>query len=191
MRWLVRRGPWLAALSFGMLFGFVDAVLGQEPGSSENTDKNAEMNTAQENTKPESPVPQAGSAPVTTHHWPVQLLKDFAGDQKDLWTSPKNLQFTDATWLVPAGGITAGLIATDADYSTHISHNPTTMSNYNTASNAGIAALAGGAGALWVLSYKNHNPHWRETGLLSGEAALNSFVMIEAMKYSLDRKSVV
>jgi membrane-associated phospholipid phosphatase len=187
MRWLVRRGPGLAAVALAMTFGFTGVVFGQEPESSDNTDKNGEMNSAQQKSTPDSPAPQSASVPVTTHRWTTQLLKDFAGDQKALWTSPKNLQFTDATWLVPVGGITGGLIATDADYSRHISHNPSTVSHYDTVSNAGIAALAGGAGALWVLSYKNHNSHWRETGFLSGEAAFNSFVMTEAMKYSFRR----
>jgi membrane-associated phospholipid phosphatase len=179
------RGPSLGAAVLGMILGFTGVAFGQEPESSDKTDKNGEMNTAQQKPIPDSPAPTG--APVVTHHWAVQLLKDFGGDQKSLWTSPKNLQFTDATWLVPAGGITAGLIATDSDYSMHISHNPNTMSHYDTISNAGIAALAGGAGALWVLSYKNHNSHWRETGLLSGEAALNSLVFTEAIKYSTGR----
>lgn len=179
-------GPSLGAAALGMILGVVGVAFGQEPESTDQPDKNGEMNTAQQKpTLPDSPAPT--SAPVATHHWAVQLLKDFGGDQKSLWTSPKNLQFTDATWLVPAGGITAGLIVTDSDYSRHISHNPNTMSHYNTISNAGIAALAGGAGALWVLSYKNHNSHWRETGFLSGEAALNSLVMTEAIKYSTRR----
>jgi membrane-associated phospholipid phosphatase len=187
MRLFNRRGPWLAAVSLGMILGFTATVFAQEPGGSDSTDQNEEMNSTQHKTPPESPAPQSGNAAVPKHHWTVQLLKDFAGDQKELWTSPKNLQFTDATWLVPAGGITAGLIATDSDYSRHLSRNPTTMSHYNTISNAGIAALAGGAGAMWVLSYKNHNSHWRETGFLSGEAALNSFIMTEALKYSMRR----
>jgi hypothetical protein len=179
-------GPSLGAAALGMILSFAGVAFGQEPESSDKSDKNGEMNTAKQKPIPDSPAPT--TAPVATHHWAVRLLKDFGGDQKSLWTSPKNLQFTDATWLVPAGGITAGLIATDSDYSRHISHNPTTMSHYKTISDAGIAALAGGAGALWVLSYKNHNSHWRETGFLSGEAALNSLVMTEAIKYSTGRE---
>jgi hypothetical protein len=178
-------GPTPGAAALGIILGLAGVAFGQEPESSDKTDKNSEMNTAQQKPIPDSPAPTG--APVATHHWTVKLLKDFAGDQKALWTSPKNLQFTDATWLVPAGGITAGLIVTDSDYSRHISHDPKTMSHYDNISNAGIAALAGGAGALWVLSYKNHNSHWRETGFLSGEAALNSFVMTEAIKYSTGR----
>ena len=41
---------------------------------------------------------------------------------------------------------------------------------------------------MWLLSYKTHNEHWRETGLLAGQAAINSLATIEAMKYSFGRQ---
>src|ERR1700681_150320 len=90
--------------------------------------------------------------------------------------------------MVSVCGIISAVVVTDAAYSRPPIHDPKTMSHYNTISNAGIAALAGGAGAMWMLSYKNHNSHWRETGFLSGEAALNSLVMTEAIKYSTGRE---
>ncbi|MGB7846095.1 MAG: capsule assembly Wzi family protein, partial [Candidatus Acidiferrum sp.] len=77
---------------------------------------------------------------------------------------------------------------TDADMSRHISHNPTTVSHYNTVSNADVGALLGGAGAMWLLSYPKHVQHWRETGFLAGEAVVNSLVVVEAMKYPLGRQ---
>ena len=112
----------------------------------------------------------------------------FLTDQKQIWTSPARLRWPDANWLLPLSGVTAGLFVTDADMSRHISHNPTTVSHFNTASNVGVAALLGGAGAMWLFSYPKHNEHWRETGFLAGEAALNSFVVVEAMKYPLGRE---
>jgi len=173
--------PWAVAL--GTILAVAGIARGQEP---ETTEKNGEMKTAQQ--KPGSGAqPVEAKVPAAKHNWLTERVKDFAGDQKALWTSPKNLQISDATWLLPVSGITAGLVVTDADYSRHISHDPKTMSHYNTISNAGIAALAGGAGAMWALSYKNHNSHWRETGFLAGEAAINSFVISEAMKYSFRR----
>jgi membrane-associated phospholipid phosphatase len=116
------------------------------------------------------------------------LGERFLIDQKQIWTSPAKLRWPDANWLLPLSGITAGMFVTDAEMSRHISHNPTTVSHYNTASNAGVAALIGGAGAMWLLSYPTHNQHWRETGFLAGEAVLNSFVVVEAMKYPLGRE---
>ena len=34
-----------------------------------------------------------------------------------MWTSPARLRLSDATWLVPLGGFTAALLATDTDIS--------------------------------------------------------------------------
>jgi hypothetical protein len=116
------------------------------------------------------------------------LGKEFLLDQKQIWTSPAKLRFSDMQWLVPLSGIAAGLFVTDTDYSNHLSHNPSTISHYKTVSDAGIGALIGGAGGMWLLGHVKHNEHWSETGFLAGEAALNSLVAVESFKYSLGRE---
>src|SRR5438477_10269345 len=116
------------------------------------------------------------------------LARDFLGDQEQIWKSPAKLRFPDTEWLVPLSGATAGLFVTDRDFSKHLSQNPTTISHYKTLSNAGVAALVGGAGGMWVMGHVSHNEHWSETGFLAGEAALNSLVMVEVLKYSLRRE---
>jgi len=116
------------------------------------------------------------------------LGKRFLEDQEQIWTSPMKVRFTDTQWLVPLSGITAGLFVTDATYSRHLSQNPTTINHYKTLSNAGVGALIGGAGGMWLLGHVRHNEHWSETGFLAGEAALNSLVAVEAFKYSLRRQ---
>src|SRR3989441_11841384 len=116
------------------------------------------------------------------------LGKRFLEDQEQIWTSPAKIRFSDTQWLVPLSGITAGLFATDTDYSKHLSQNPTTISHYKTLSNAGVGALIGGAGGMWVLGHVSHHEHWSETGFLAGEAALNSLVAVESFKYTLRRQ---
>src|SRR6266849_4672444 len=116
------------------------------------------------------------------------LVGRFIGDQREIWTSPAKLRFSDTEWLVPLSGITAGLMVTDRDFSKHLSHNPSTISRYNNLSNASVGALIGGAAGMWLLSHATHNEHWRETGLLAGEAALNSLVVVEGLKYPLGRR---
>src|SRR5216684_4223537 len=116
------------------------------------------------------------------------LGKRFLEDQKQIWTSPARLRFSDTDWLVPLSGITAGLFVTDRDFSKHLSLNPTTISHYKTLSNAGVGALIGGAGGMWLLGHVRHNEHWSETGFLAGEAAINSLVAVETLKYSLGRQ---
>ena len=116
------------------------------------------------------------------------LFGRFLADQRAIWTGPAQIRFSDMTWLVPAGGLTAGLLVTDRDFSAHLSHDPNAMSHYNTLSNAGLAALIGGAGGLWLMGHASHNKHWKETGFLAGEASINSLVAVEALKYSLRRQ---
>ena len=118
----------------------------------------------------------------------MSLVKNMTLDQRKLWASPAKLRFSDADWLVPAGGLAAVLFVTDRDVSLHLSHNPRTISRYNTISSAGVGALIGGVGGLWLLGHARHDEHWSETGVLAGEAALNSLVVVEGLKYSLRRE---
>lgn len=116
------------------------------------------------------------------------LVGSFVDDQQTIWTSPARLRFSGTEWLVPLSGITAGLFLTDRDFSKHLSRNPTTISYYKTLSNGGVVVLLGGAGGMWLWGQAKHNEHWSETGFLAGEAALNSLVAVERMKYSLRRE---
>src|SRR5213080_1765127 len=116
------------------------------------------------------------------------LARDFLGDHEQIWTSPAKLRFSDTEWLVPLSGITAGLFVTDRDFSKHLSQNRATISHYKTLSNAGVGALIGGAGGMWLLGYVSHNEHWSETGFLAGEAPLTSLVAVESFKYTLRRQ---
>jgi membrane-associated phospholipid phosphatase len=115
-------------------------------------------------------------------------MTDFVNDQKQIWTTPSRIRLSDANWLVPLGGITAGLFVTDRQYSASINQNPTTLKHYKSVSKYGIAGLIGGGAGLYLLSFPTHNERWRETGFLAGEAALNSLVTVEALKYSLGRE---
>ena len=137
-----------------------------------------------------NPQPKAGLNFADVHSpAPMKnLFAEFGQDQKQIWTSPARLHFADAGWLVPLGGITAGLFATDRQYSASLSMNPSTLRHYQTASNAGLAGLVGAGAGMYLMSFPTHNEHWRETGFLAGEAALNSLIPIEIMKYSFRRE---
>jgi membrane-associated phospholipid phosphatase len=115
-------------------------------------------------------------------------VKDFFQDQKQIWTSPARARFADATWLVPLAGLTAGLFATDRQFSASLPQNPSTLRHYRTVSDVGLASLAGAGAGLFLFSFPTHNEHWRETGLLAGEAAINALATTEAFKYSLRRQ---
>src|SRR5260370_17455008 len=137
--------------------------------------------------KQHASIPDQEPVPRSQHGF-LGLGKDFLLDQKLIWTSPARVRFSDAQWLVPISGITAGLMVTDREYSKHLSQNPSPISRYDNLSNVTLFTLIGGAGGMWLLSHATRNDHWRETGLLAGEAALNSFVVVEGLKYPLGRQ---
>jgi Capsule assembly protein Wzi/PAP2 superfamily len=109
-------------------------------------------------------------------------------DQKAIWTSPRRIRVGDASWLVPLGGLTAALFATDSDVSRHLNDSPSTIHRYQQISNYGIAAMAGGGAGLYFLGLVRHDEHERETGFLAGEAAVNGLLVTEALKYATRRE---
>ena len=115
-------------------------------------------------------------------------ISDLFEDQRKVWTSPFRTHPSDTVWLAPLTGVAAGLFVTDRQYSASLSQDPSTIRRYKNVSNAGIAGLAGGAAGLYLFSFPAHNEHWRETGFLAGEAALNSLITVEALKYSFGRE---
>lgn len=163
-----------------------DAPKVQQPAGPDSKDRDDSKSNS--GSAAQAPAPKPNAPPATSRYGLLNLGKDFLGDQKSIWTSPARLRVSDLDWLVPISGIGAGLFVTDRDVSTHLSNDPSTISRYKNISTAGIAALAGGAAGLWVLSYPSHNVHWRETGFLAGEAALDTLVDVEVLKYSLRRE---
>src|SRR5437016_9933072 len=178
----------MAILGTALLFGVgkvsVSYAQGQgtEPAASETT---SEKDNPSPNTDASAKVNVVRKTSQGTR---TGLVGRFIDDQRETWTSPAKLRFSDTEWVVPLSGITAGLFVTDHDFSKHLSQNPTNISHYKTVSNAGVAALVGGAGGMWVMGHVSHNQHWSETGFLAGEAALNSLVAVESFKYSLRRE---
>ena len=51
----------------------------------------------------------------------LRLIENIEKDQIAMWTSPLRLQLSDTEWLVPFGLVTGGLLATDTEFSKHLS----------------------------------------------------------------------
>lgn len=137
---------------------------------------------------PDSPQPAPVGNPEASSNQLLNLPRQLLRDQFGMWTSLRKIQLSDATWLVPLGGFTAALFATDTDVSRHLSNDPNTLLRYRHFSDYGTYSMAGGAGALYLLGLATNNEHQRETGYLSGEAAIDSLVVVEALKYATRRQ---
>jgi hypothetical protein len=116
------------------------------------------------------------------------LLKHLAQDQVSIWTSPARIRTDQTVWLVPLAGITAGFLVTDKEASGHLNSSPSTISRYKDISDYAAYSMAAGAAGLYFLGNITHDEHERETGFLSGEAALDSLAVTEALKFATGRQ---
>lgn len=128
---------------------------------------------------------QAKPCDETTQTRPKEKKTSFIGqevlkDQVNLWTSPRHFRPHDLNWFVPAVGVTAGLIVADKDIENHVGNSGT--DRWNKFSNVGLAAAFGSAGSFYVFGRIRGDAHARETGRLSSEAALNSFLVNSAIQ---------
>ena len=158
------------------------ASQGSKDGSTNGTlEQDAGLN--KDKSSPPQTDPREGDADLGKH-----VLRDFAEDQKAIWTSPFHVRLVDADWLIPLGGAAAAMFATDTEFSKHLSNSPSRISNSKTLSNDGLAALVAAGGGMYLWGRLTHNDHMRETGFLAGEAAIDSLAATYALKYALGRE---
>src|SRR3989441_9882779 len=113
-----------------------------------------------------------GTDPNNKLGWP--FVKHLASDQKAFWTSGKEISNRGAKTFVPFAAFTGLLIASDSWLAKQVPDKPTQLNRSNHISQYATYSLIGAAGASFVWGHLTNNDHLRETGLLSGEALLNS-----------------
>ena len=133
----------------------------------------------------------AGSDAETTdreNRLGVSLLTHVAGDQTAIWTSPAKLRPSDAAWLVPVTAVAASLFATDKEFSRSLSNSPSRLDNSKKLSDYGLASMGAATAGLYLWGKMKSNDHKTETAILAGEAALNSLIVTESLKYAAGRE---
>ena len=118
----------------------------------------------------------------------VPFLKNLLTDQKAIWTSPTHLRWADGSWLFPLAAVTGGFFATDGAVTPALSTDMAKLNRYSSFSNYGVYSMVGAGGGLYLWSKLSHDDHQRETGILAGEAAIDSFAVDTAFKYSFGRQ---
>jgi hypothetical protein len=183
---------WIALVA-GVCFAVCSTCRAQSP-TSQNQQAIAHQDEKTEHLQADNSTVQKDSTSTRQPETPPEnklglaLLKNLADDQKAIWTSPAHIRLGDATWLVPFVGLTAGFLVTDQDASSHLSHTSSTLQHYTNFSNYGLAGMVGAGAGLYLLGKATNDEHKRETGLLSGEAALDGFIVSSAIGIATGRE---
>jgi hypothetical protein len=107
---------------------------------------------------------------------------NFVRDQKWFWTSPFRIRENDLQWLLPLTLGTTALVASDTAIEPHLPQSKSTIDRSRTFSDYGVAAFAAGSAGAYFLGRVRSDDHLCQTGLLSAEAAADSFLATEVIK---------
>jgi membrane-associated phospholipid phosphatase len=117
----------------------------------------------------------------------LPFLKHMADDQRQFWNSAKELRKPEALkTFLPFAGFTGALVAGDSWISRQVPANH--VQGSQSISNYAVYSLVGAAAGSYAFGQLTHNDHLRETGFLSGEAALNSTLITYAFKEATMRQ---
>ncbi len=110
-------------------------------------------------------------------------------DQAAIWTSPLHLHDRDLAVLVPLGLTTAVLMTTDHQVmSSSKLQNPSMNSEAVDASNGLVGGFIAAPVIIWGLGHIHHDDHATETGILGGEAMVDSIIVEQVLKIASMRE---
>jgi hypothetical protein len=134
---------------------------------------------------PDAPQPQpqprldANDNPVTIRGTPLRILKD----QEAIWTSPARIREDNALGPVALVLATTVLITTDHQVmSSSRLQNPSLNNEAETASNGLLGGFVAAPAAIFAIGALHHDDHATETGILGGEAMVDSFAVSQVLK---------
>ncbi len=104
------------------------------------------------------------------------LPRNILQDQQALFTMPFRMSERQWALTVPLSMLAVGLVASDTAVEGHVTKTPATFSHATTFSDAGVATLIGVGGGMYLWGTLAKNEHQRETGFLSGEAAIDAYL---------------
>ena len=139
---------------------------------------------------PDNPQPQlagqaSGQDSVTLRKTPVNILKD----QEAIWTSPVRIREHDLAYLIPLGLATTVTMTVDHQAMSSSRLNDASLNSHAaTASNGLLGGFVVAPVAIYSLGYIHHDDHATETGILAGEAMVDSLVVDEVLKAATMRE---
>jgi len=108
------------------------------------------------------------------NHIGTPFVEHLAEDQKNFWLMPAHLHMDDLRWAAPFLAGTAAFVASDSWWARQVPNKPSQLSRSKTISDYGVYSMIGLSGTSFVFGHFVHDDHMSETGLLSGEAAIDA-----------------
>lgn len=183
-RWPIERRWAGVLLRFALLM-----ILGNPAGAQSSSGSSPSQPSGSDfSSLPDAPSPQPANSAVdptdaknavTLERTPVNLLKDQAA----IWTSPARLNEGNLRFIVPL--VLAATVTVTADHQIMSSaklNNPSLNNQANTASNGLLGGFVAAPVIIYGLGHIHHDGQATETGILAGEAMVDSLVVDEAMK---------
>ncbi|MGA2889473.1 MAG: phosphatase PAP2 family protein [Terracidiphilus sp.] len=126
-----------------------------------------------------SPQSQASESAVTIRGTPLRILKD----QEAIWTIPARIRESNALGPVVLVLATAAVMTTDHQVmSSSKLQNPSLNNEASTASTGLLGGFVAAPVAVYGLGALYHDDHATETGILGGEAMVDSLAVSEVLK---------
>src|SRR5229473_1390574 len=116
------------------------------------------------------------------------VIVNLPKDQAAIWTSPFHIRPHDLYWLIPFAATSGVLLGSDTHSMAREQSNALAAHRSKQVSNYGLAALIALPAATYVAGEFNGSSHARETGLLSGEAVVDSLIVNQVLKVILARE---
>lgn len=172
------------------------STVAEQPSSESPKTTTSAKNDGPVTAKADSPAEnsaaiQPATAALNTEGAGVSLRslpKNLLVDQKAFWTLPFHLNVKDLTFILPATVGSALLVGSDTAIESHLPTSRNTVNMAANASTAGMAALIGTGGGLFLIGQMTHDEHERETGFLMGEAAIDAYAASTALQYITQRE---
>ncbi|MFN2517297.1 MAG: phosphatase PAP2 family protein, partial [Pyrinomonadaceae bacterium] len=130
--------------------------------------------------------PSSQSGPTAIPNPEKNFFANILRDQREIWTSPFHLNRGDAKWAFPLTLSAAALFATDRHTSGELVEGGDNLRRLRISkkiSRLGSLYTTGGiAAGFYLVGRTRNDARARETGVLAGEALINSTIVVQALK---------
>jgi len=143
---------------------------------------------------PDTPQPQATNPSLASPDEKEKVTlrstpKNILMEQGAIWTSPIRIRDRDLAYLVPLGLATTIAITTDHQVMSSERLNDASLNSHaSTASNGLLGGFVVAPAIIYGLGHIHHDDHAAETGILAGQAMVDSLVVDEVLKAATMRE---